>query len=615
MADESFKRIETIEQQLTNFWAPRDSVIKRDREYISLKEPKKVPGFVGPITINTPKTLWDTATSMLSSFDPLIRVPWKTKDKVERARYDKVERFLVGVLRDFNKFNFESGHFPWLYELAYWVNSGWVAGFPYITDDKLPRFTCELFDPITVYPMWGKGKMSLLLRRLWMPLHSAKYMVEINEWEWPFPDSEDLSKSIKVLALWEDTKGGIFHSVYVDGKEVKEKTLEKDFVSIPVFCIPVAGTPEGAISESDTSYIERKGESIISANRLTYTLLGKWLGFLMQIAQDAAYPPIQDFSETGKTVTDPKDIASGKLIPRKKDYPLEVIKHAGAPGFEISNIFGYLNKMEQEGGLPAIAQGNLPFEISGFMGSQLFASIKYKLNSRMMAMTSITAYVLQEMVRQFKAKKIKSIKLTTEYPKRLGKGESFMEEFGSKDIPESCFVEVTLPILTMSDRAQQIMTARQAMSPPQVISRQTLWEDYLGIQDIDLEQSRLIDDMIDQLPEIQLIAAIEGLKQRSADAKKLGKAEQSLAFQQFADALTQKLINAGIGAKPQQGGGAPGVPSSQMPAEAGIAGISPDVLAAMAGKQPPGGTPGARTKGAEVREGQPQSQPTALPGM
>lgn len=594
--DTDFKKVEAIEQQLTTYWQPRDYAIKRDRTMISLIEPKKVPGFVGQIVINRPKTLWDISTSMLCSFEPLIRVPWRTSDKVERGKYDKVERFLVGVYRDFNKFNFESGKFPWLYELAYWIMSGWVSGFPYITKDKEPRFTCEFIDPISVYPMWGKGRMSLLLRRMWMPLHSAKYMSEVNEWEWPFPDDTDLNKQIKLLTLWEDTKEGVMHSVYVDGKTVKGRNLEKDFESIPIFCIPVSGTPEGATSESDTSYIERKGESIISANRLTYEYLGKWIGFLMQMAQDAAYPAIQDFSETGKTVIPGTDVGSGKIIPRKRDFPLEVIKHVGSPGFEISTIFGFLNKMEQEGGLPAIASGNLPFEISGYMGSQLFAAIKYKLNTRMLAYTQIIGYVMQEMLRQFKASGIQKISLTTEYPKRLGKGESFMEDFGSSDIPEHCFVEITLPLITMSDKAQQILMARQALSPPQVLSRATLWEEYLGIQDIDLEQSRLIDDMIDQLPETQLIAAIEALKQKSADAKKLGKTEQAAAFQQFAQALTNKLMAAGItntsngaaGGNAQGEGKIGGVPSNVMPAEAGMAGISPDILAQIAGKTPTG---------------------------
>jgi len=604
---EDVKELETLENQLTTFWAPRDAVMKADRKLISLIEPKKVPGFVGPVTINKPKTLWDISTSMLCSFEPLIRVPWKTANKAERAKYDKVERFLVGVMRDFNKYNFDSGHFPWLYELSYWINSGWVAGFPYITEDKPPRFTCELIDPISVYPMWGKGKMSKLLRKMWMPLHSAMFMSEVNEWDYKMKADDDLNRAVKVLTLWEDADGKVFHTAYIDGQMVKPQTIEKSFVTIPIFCVPVAGTPEGATSESDTSYIERKGESIIAANRATYELLGKWLGFLMQIAQDAAYPPIQDFSESGKSVTDPKDLGSGKIIPRKKDYPLEVIKHAGAPGFEISNIFGFLNRMEQDGGLPAIATGNLPFEISGYMGSQLFAAIKYKLNSRMLALTSITGYVLQEMIRQFKASNIKKLRLTTEYPKRLGKGESFMEEFSSTDIPEHCFVEITLPLITMSDKAQQILMARQAISPPQVISRQTLWEEYLGIQDIDLEQTRLIDDMIDQLPEIQLIAAIEGLKQRSADAAKVGKKEQAQAFMQFAEALTQKLMAAGINMKGVMPGGGqpPGVPSNMMPAEAGMAGMSPDIMAQMAGQPPAGGTPGARTMGAQVRQGMP----------
>ena len=601
----TIEQMEEAEVILTTLWAPRDTVMKEDRSILALTEPKKIPGFT-TATLNEPKVQFDTSKSILSASPFTLRIPIDTNaTPEEQDRMNKTERFLIGIFREFDRNQFNRGRGTWMEELAHWACSGWISVFPLVEKiNNKPMFRCEFYDPITVYPDWGIDGLLKVLRVYPISPNAAMQMAKRNNWA--FITNKLATEAVKVRSLWEMVDGKPQNTIDMDSIIVKP-AVDEPFLSIPVFVLPVGGSPFGPIGGGDVDYISSIGENIIAVNKGQNKQMNKWVGLLMQIVQDVAYPSLMDMSETGEgSGLTQKQLGSGSIIPRKVGEPIEVLKHAGAPGFELGNIFQFLGRGIQKGGLPEIIHGGLPFEISGFMGSQLYAAVKHKLRRQILAMTQVTRYVAIEMIRQYSTGKFPKVTLTVENPRRVGKGETFMEEFSPKDIPEVAFVDVEYPLETMVDKAQQITMARQALAPPQLLSRQTLHEDWLGVQDSTLEMDRIENDQMSDLEGVKIIKAVENLYEAAAAAKAQGRLEKSNNLFRYAQLLEQQLL------PKQQPTGAPqpgGMPPEQLPGELGAAGVSPDVLAAMMGKQPTGGTPGARTRGAERRGG------LMLPGM
>lgn len=589
-------RIIAIETSLRTYWGPRDTMMKKDRALIALTEPPKVPNFTR-VTLNKPKVLWDTSVSLLSSFDPTMRLPWMSpkQDDDEREKLNKAERFLIGMMRELDRHQFDEGKDSWLWELAYWACSGWIVCFPLMEGGV---FTARFYDPLTVYPEWGPDGLVTLLRSYWMNVTFAKRMAEDKGWV------VDLTKvhpthSVQVRSLWEVVEGKVYNSISIHETVVKSKVRETKFKRIPIMVRVVGGSPEGAMSEGDTSYIARKVESVIAPNRAMYPQMDRWISLLMQITQDTAYPDMMDFTETGEVALKPEDVGGGKIHHRRTGEEIKTLIRAAAPGFEMSNILSELTIDIQQAGLPPIVHGNLPFEISGFMGTQLFQAIKYKLNSRMLAIRQVISYVGTELISQFRASG-KTLTLAVEEPKRRGKGETYMEEFTKDDIPETTYIDVRLPLSTMVDKAQQMSLARQALTEPQVVSRPTLWEDFLDIQDIDLEYRRISDDAIMELPGYKVIMGAAGLKAKASEIErdKPEMAEAAAALRQYADLLIQTVIPNQPQTQPPP---TPGAPTPQILSSETAGGGIDDLLRAAGGEQPPGGTPGARTRGATRR--------------
>lgn len=591
-AKSELDRMVAIESSLKTYWGPRDTMMKKDRSLIALTEPPKVPGFTR-VTLNRPKVLWDTSVSLLSSFEPIMRLPWEspTQEEDERARLNKAERFLIGMMRELDKHQFDEGKDSWLWELAYWACSGWVVCFPLMENGT---FTARFYDPLTVYPEWGPDGLVRLLRSYWMQVGFARQMALDHNWTVDFTKVPS-NNSIQIRSLWEQVGGKVYNSIAIHQSVVKDKEVEK-FPGIPIMVRVVAGTPEGAMSEGDTTYIARKVDSVIAPNRSEFLQMNRWMSLLMQIVQDTAYPDLMDYTAEGEVALKDEDVGTGKIHHRRIGETIEVLKRAAAPGFEVNTILNILSQDLQKGGLPEIVHGGLPFEISGFMGSQLFSAIKYKLNSRMLAMRQTISYVGTELIRQFRSSG-KKLTLTVEKPQRRGKGETYMEEFSKDDVPAATYIDVRLPLSTMVDKAQQMQLARQALTPPQVVSRPTLWEDFLDIQDIDLEYERISDDSVMELPGYKIIMGAAGLRAKAAQVEE-EMPESAEALRRYAELLENMVTGQ------QQGQAQPGGPGPEtLPPEFGAGGLSPDVLGAMRGKQPPGGTPGARTRGAESRKG------------
>jgi len=260
---------------------------------------------------------------------------------------------------------------------------------------------------------------------------------------------------------------------------------------------------------------------------------------MSQIATETAYPPIQTESESGEAIVGKDELGSGAIIPTKTGEKIHPIERAHVP-VEVNNLLSMLTAGIQRGGLPYIIYGGLPFELSGFAISQLMMAVKYKLAPYLNCIQDTLGLVSTEFIHQFRQGGGKVTLSTTD---KYTKGEFFMEEYTKQDVPMVTFVEVTLPLGTPQDKVQQMLMARQALQPPALLSRETLWEDFLDVEDSDLEYDRIIKDMTSELPAVKIIGVVEDLRNRALAAHTAGDIEGARILMGYANMLLQQLAN------------------------------------------------------------------------
>ena len=577
MADKSFSdRITNLE----NMWRGRNSVIEEERRILRLESSVTRKKGFDEIILNEPKVLYETGVALLSSFPPRFRLPIKhdaTDD--ERKKMNKAERFLVGIYRELNRHQVEMGKENWLRELAYWVCSGWVSIFPHISiENGHTVFRAEFFDPITVYPRWGSTGLREVARIEDISGEDATAMAIA----WGITNYQSTEKTVKLINYWEEKPDGIYNTIKFGDREIKPETKES-FDRIPIVVTVANGVPERSGNSRDM-WTKRAGQSIIASDKTMYDFLNKWVTTMSQIASESAYPPLQTESETGEAIVGKDDLGTGAVIPTKIGERIHPIERTTVP-IEVNNILSMLTAGIQRGGLPYIIYGGLPFELSGFAISQLMMAVRYKLAPYTNCIQDTLSLVSTEFLHQFKAG---GGKVTLSTVEKYTKGEFFMEEYMRQDIPEVTYVEVTLPLGTPQDKLQQMLIARQAMQPPALLSRETLWEDLLDIEDYDLEYKRIIKDATGELPAVKMISIIEDLRKRAMDAYNEGRQDDSRVLINYANVLFQQLQQGSSGA---QGGGQqgqtapPGTPGRiGMPTQ----GLTPEQVRAAIGTAQPG---------------------------
>ncbi len=571
-------------ESLIRYWHNRDLLMLSDRSRIHLAKPVPVKGQMKWV-LNEPKVLFDTCVSLMSAYQPRFRLPLSINFTPEdQSNMNKSERFLLGIFRSLDDRQRRQGKSYWLRELAFWVASGWYAPFVHIEkkDNGEIQFRCDLFDPITCYPEWDANGLATFVRTYQVDKRTAFSMAESWGKESEFkPDEADTT--ITVINYWKNMKGEVYNCVYLGDTELKELTIEP-FDEIPIF-IGTVGSPERVDSDDNSTWQQRVGENIIAANRDNYDYMNSMVSLMAQSMAETAYPEKVTTTDTGEPAVKAEDIRGfGNIIPLKTGETLEAFKHAATPA-EVNMLISMLGQTMQRGGLPSVVYGGLAQELSGFAISQLMASIKYKLSPYLNTMEMVISAIATEFLRQYKEGHYGKVSLPAVSRKSIDKGQFFIEDFTREDVPEVIYVDVNIPLTSPLDKTQQIMFARQALAPPQLMSRKTLWDEVLDVQDSEQEYARIIEDQSLELPIMKQIAIMEDLRIRAQALRDENKPESAKALEKYIQMLEMQL--SGGSQKPAtQTGGTPGTPSNVMPAEAGSP--SPDALRSVLGVSPPG---------------------------
>lgn len=566
---------------LEDFWKPRNDQMLLDRERLRLTKPPITSDALRWIS-NEPKVFYDTAVALVSSYPARFRLPLSINfTPEEKEKMNKAERFILGIFRNLDSRQMNRGQSYWMRELAYQVMSGWYSVFTMINKNKDGvDFIADVWDPISIYPQWGERRLQKCVRAFEVEVPMAESMA--SGWAKKGLKFEmtklDSRAKVKIINYWLDDNGTIYNAIaFSQAEKAQEiKVLKQEKLDhIPIFC--------GAIGIPDRTSINWQrdwGENIIASNRDMYDYENKMISLMATIMAETAYPNLVSETKTGEPVLKEGAKGYGEEIPLKIGEKIDLLKHAATPA-EAFQLLSWVGKQKQKGSLPDTVYGNVPFELSGFAISQLMAAIRYKIAPYLVTMQYIMSSVASEFLTQYKKGNFPKITLSTTNPSAVKKGLFFVEEFDKKDVPDVRFVDVTIPITSALDKTQQILFSRQAMSPPQLLSRETLWDEYLDVQDSEQEYARIIQDQMLDMPVVKQIAMIEQLRTREQFYRNTGKIGEANALKQYIMALEMQLgMRQGIPIT-----GKEGVRPEFSPPEAGQ---SPDALRSVLGMPPPG---------------------------
>jgi len=577
---------------LTKPWAMRDNQMRADREVINLVKPEQTTDNVKWMS-NEPKVFFETSKALISSYPPRFRMPLSMNfSPDEKERMSKAERFVLGIFRQLDYRVQQTGdpNAFWMRGLAHWVLSGYYAIFTHIQKDGNDVVFCaDQWDPITVYPKYDNWGVQKLVRTYEVDRTEAEAMAQAwadqgLDFDYTEPSYE---AKTRIINYWlrrriKDKKGKWYNEVYnaiaigdTKANTTIIKPLEKeDFKRIPVFTGAV-GNPERTLPDWPSRY----GENIIASNRDMYDYTNTLLSLSATIMAETAYPNLVSNTKTGNRVTKDGMKGYGSEYALKINESVSLLKHAATPP-EVQVLLQLINNMKQKGSLPDVVYGGIDVELSGFAISQLMAAIKYKLAPYLTTMQMITGNVATEFLSQYRSGKFGTIKLSTVNPQDMKKGMFYVEEFAKTDIPEVTYIDVTIPITSSMDKTQQILFATQALEA-RLLSRETLWDSYMDVQDAEQEYARILQDDMLQDQFVRDVAIVEQMRKREQLYRYEGKEPEANAMHQY---IMQKEMSLGMRqAIPQTSG--QGVPSNVMPPEMRN---NPDQMRAAGGVPPSG---------------------------
>uniref|UniRef100_A0A6H1ZR77 Portal protein n=1 Tax=viral metagenome TaxID=1070528 RepID=A0A6H1ZR77_9ZZZZ len=583
-------QLRIIEEDTTSLlttWKTRDERLRQDKEVINLVQETQTTADIKWMS-NEPKVFFDTSRALISSYPPRFRLPLTINyEAEEKGKMNKAERLLIGIYRGLERRSADTGGSGWLWDLAYWVLLGWYSVFNIVTKTENGiEFIADIWEPMTVYPSWdGKG-LSKCVRCYEVDNKVAVAMAkgfQEKGLEFDFTEPSGVETKSRVVNYWRRTynknKPIVENAITIAGQLVKPMTIQKRLTRIPIR-IGAVGSPDRTASEWET----RKGESIIASNRDMYAYNNSMFSLMATILAATAFPNIIEKTRTGQEAHKGEEFKGyGTKLTYKIEDTIELLKHAATPQ-EANTLLTMVGQQIQKGSVPNSVYGSIPFEISGFALSQLLAAIKYKLGPYLNAMQNILSNMMTDFLFQYKAGKFGSITLSTENPHDLKRGMTYIEEFNTDDVPESIYVDVTIPITSQYDKTQTILNARQALQPPQLMSRETLWETEFDIQDTEQEYERIRLDQVMEDPFVRQIEIIEAMWRRVDVYRAEGKNLQADALKRYIMGLEMQLgIRQGVIQQPGQ----PGIPPNQMPPEMTMS-PNPDQLRSMRNIPPPG---------------------------
>lgn len=601
-------------EPLRKFWESRNRQWSLDRSLLLMQYKARMMPFEQIIS-SEPAINHAGAVAILGGKPPNFRLPITIQEQTEGIKHDKSERLAYGMFREWDKRWRLQGHNPWLLDFLFYACMGAVAGLPQVVKRKgrPVEFHCPLFDPMTVYPSFGEdglGGTARIYRTEW---NHAVSIAKMNGWDMAKVKE---AKDIEIINFWEmgdEDKGEdpeVPHNLaLMGGIAVQDRVAHDEFKRIPLFIAPFNGVPwrgfdnavfinssPGMVSAKD--WTANWGRPIFWANRQLYRDLDRLLSYEAERARRSAHGQYLAKTQGGRTLIE-GSVADLEVITVDVEEGEEFgpIPPPSQPSEHLA-LIDQLFSMSQRGGLNRLALGDLNLEISGVTLERAAASARFILEPYAEGSASTISDILMSMFEQIRSLNIRKLSLETRKESMGAELAYVIEEFSKKDIPETTYVEVTLPMLLPDDRMRKATIARTLIpgNIPLAGSRYVA-ETVLGIQDWTQMQEEIKEDMASQHPAMVQVELMAAIRRKIEDWSQTPGMEGAAEEAQMALAIMRESFRATFAPREQAPSTQPGrerqpAPSEQPPEERGAASSDQELIAS----QPSGGADGEQLR-------------------
>ncbi len=479
---------ERIERAIS-FWSDRDSRMDEDYQLyrLAVETAGVDPGLEGELVVrNLPYVAVQKVAAMLSVETPTISVPAPREELKREA--EKIEDLLRWLWDEWDRAWRRRLHASLRYDLAHFLAlRGWVtARISYDPEQEVP-VVLELFDPRTVYPvMGGKGLRYLVVRR-------RQLVAEVLD-EWGDAALEavgdlELDESVTVESYYDAT----WHSVLVEGRFVKPP--ERHNLGACPWVVAVAGgSPVRFVEQDPSSWTAEVGVSVFHGIKQAYRQVNKILSQLATEVARMANPALLYFVDPDET-DEPREIS---LSPGALNYLIapkervDVIRTSPNPA-DLGPLMQSLLDDLARGSLPPVLWGFGGSEQSGFAIAMLSSSARDALQPLILAIESFVeeaSSLALQILRDLHGEGLGPL-----LRDRAGRWI-----YGSPVRPEDIArvgTRVVARFRDISPRDRASMAQIGAMlAEKRLVSMRTVREEYLGIENPDRENERILEELV-----------------------------------------------------------------------------------------------------------------------
>ena len=513
-------------------WGKRDSTVRASLQLIKMQDNIQLHNRQA-ITIATsePRAQFNLATHMLSWTPEVIRLPVTSQDLAQRREMGLAERAAVGMWKQNTDWQRMRGNPSWRVQSARHLLLGFAATEWDIrlTPDGQPQFIAIPWNPMSVYPDFGGPDKELIACDYTYTItrDALRRAVAYNE-GWQMPRAMERSERAPIRIIKHYETDGVNVSMAVVANEAGDNediimplTYQPHMTEIPVVIMPIFDIDD---MTSDTPNID----GFLMRNETNYKRLNLFMSEQMDVAHLNAYRSVQITSSTGRTTVD-KEQLRGEVIPTTPDVMFNPIQAHGT-------TLNYLMGATQRNQLPFQLFGDLPFELSGTALMLIMPAATYALGVYKQAGEHMQAMITHKWLERMRHLELTDVALQGHSDRGF-----FSEAFSYKDIPDSNYPEVEWPLAVPQDLPTKIGIARQAVPQGQLLSRQRVMEEVIGIEDAMLEHDRISEDRLDDLPQITMLDALTRADAKIADMEQQGLDATPLI--EFVEGLRQQLRN------------------------------------------------------------------------
>lgn len=485
----------------------RDSVwmalkARWDRDFNLLRQ-KPYNAGVGyySYTSNSAHILAKKSISTLSRAKLIIRTPLELQNvpEPERKMANNIERLLYGGLANNDDRLYLMG-LPSLRDQMSWYSSirgSWFLRILVHKNDKGKTVTnIAAWDAYAT--SYGQGSAGLT----WA-CHIKK--ATKSEVESEYPDfkieNNDQRKIYDVYDYWDEKENG----VVINGMWAK-KMEEHGVDGCPVFRFVVGSMPDVWQENYPNAAIHR-GESVFSPNRLIFPIMNKIISDLATIVRRGVKTPLVIKSQDGKKTLD-KDIyqvEQAAVISLRSDQSIDQVIKPSMPA-DSGPLIGLLSGEIQRGGYSNLSMGQIEQRLSGFAIANIKDAEQIVIVPFIEAMLRAYRVISNEVLRQFGSSNLAPIKVRGYDSKGKLFGAPKSISITPKDIDPDWYPEIDLVPIFPTDDAQKFNLAALA-TEKNLLAPDTIKETILGVQDLELENSREVKDFARQIPTVRLYLA------------------------------------------------------------------------------------------------------------